>query len=153
MYSDVTILFIDFDGVLHPKGSGTDDHFSHLPRFEKIVREHPALRIVISSTWQDAYSIKTLRRVFSPDVAQRIIGGTRSVNPEREAEDRYEEMLKFLRTADAGNARWLALNDSAHEFPDECPELVLCNPARAFDGDAARRLVARLSALSTDRSG
>lgn len=145
MQTEVTLLFLDFDGVLHPKGCGTDDHFSHLPRFERLVREHPGLRIVISSNWQDAYSIKTLRHVFSPDVAQRIIGGTRSADLEGEAEDRHEQIQRYLHKAGVTHVRWLALDDAAHEFPDDCAQLVLCDSARAFDAETAARLSAMLA--------
>jgi hypothetical protein len=48
------ILFLDFDGVLHPEYDGqaapADVVFCHLPRFEAVMRDHPEVEIVISST-------------------------------------------------------------------------------------------------------
>lgn len=48
------ILFLDFDGVLHPEG---EDHilnggvdFCFLPRLESLLREFPHVKIVISSS-------------------------------------------------------------------------------------------------------
>ena len=39
------ILFLDFDGVLHPEydrqAAPADVAFCHLPRFEAVMREHP----------------------------------------------------------------------------------------------------------------
>ena len=51
------ILFLDFDGVLHPEG---EDHilnggadFCFLPRLEALLREFPWVKIVISSSWRE----------------------------------------------------------------------------------------------------
>lgn len=48
------ILFLDFDGVLHPQ---YEDQvvpayvaFCHLSRFERVMRDFPAVQVVISST-------------------------------------------------------------------------------------------------------
>ncbi len=46
------ILFLDFDGVLHPEYDGqatpADIVFCHLPRFEGVMRDYPKVEIVIN---------------------------------------------------------------------------------------------------------
>lgn len=48
------ILFLDFDGVLHPffpRSDRTDEEnqlFEYLSRLEKVLRDYPICRIVIS---------------------------------------------------------------------------------------------------------
>ncbi|WP_205895069.1 HAD domain-containing protein [Metapseudomonas otitidis] len=55
------ILFLDFDGVLHPEYDGqatpADVVFCHLPRFEAVMRDHPEVEIVISSTWREQFPL------------------------------------------------------------------------------------------------
>ena len=62
------ILFLDFDGVLHPEG---EDHilnggadFCFLPRLETLLREFPFVKIVISSSWREHLLNKTLLKPF-----------------------------------------------------------------------------------------
>ena len=43
-------LFLDFDGVLHRGNSGT---LVLLPKLEALLRKHPQIVIVISSTWRN----------------------------------------------------------------------------------------------------
>ena len=43
-------IFLDFDGVLHRGNSGT---LVLLPKLEALLRKHPQIVIVISSTWRN----------------------------------------------------------------------------------------------------
>lgn len=71
------LIFLDFDGVLHPKGAG-GQHFTRLPLLEAFLREPDMVKIklVISSTWRQAYGLAKLRQFFAPDIGARIIGVT-----------------------------------------------------------------------------
>jgi hypothetical protein len=141
------LLFLDFDGVLHPKGCATSVHFVHLPRLEQLLRATPPVRIVISSTWQYIWSFDGLRRKFSPDIAARIIGGTQSADPDGEAESRYQTIRMYLRHAGELRTPWIALDDARHEFPEDCAQLVSCETEVGFDDEAAGRLRRALGAL------
>lgn len=74
------ILFLDFDGVLHPEGEGhilsggTD--FCFLPRLEALLREFLHVKIVISSSWREQLRYETLLKPFSSDLRARILGAT-----------------------------------------------------------------------------
>jgi len=46
------ILFLDFDGVLHPEFSHESRHFCCLPVLEQVVRQLQDCEVVISSTWR-----------------------------------------------------------------------------------------------------
>jgi hypothetical protein len=74
------ILFLDFDGVLHPQYEDqpvpADVAFCHLARFEAVKREYPNVEIVLNSTWQEQFSLDELRAWFSADMAARITGTT-----------------------------------------------------------------------------
>jgi len=71
------IIFLDFDGVLHPDPCFDKDKlFICLPRLEQVLREFHSIRIVISSTWRLTRSLSDLKLFFSPDIANRIVGVT-----------------------------------------------------------------------------
>ena len=141
------LLFLDFDGVLHPTGAEAE-HFVNLPRLERVLRETPEVRVVISSSWQDAHPLGALKGFFSADIAARIVGGTRSVNRDAEAESRYDQIRMYLRRARHSSTAWVALDDAAHEFPEGCEQLVLCESARGFDDEAERRLRTALGLMT-----
>ena len=73
------MVFLDFDGVLHPEPCADDELFCHLSSIEEVLREYPHVLVVISSAWRLAYrhrAISRLRKYFSQDIARRIVGVT-----------------------------------------------------------------------------
>ncbi len=127
------LLFLDFDGVLHPQYDGVPtpvgEVFCHLSRFEEIMRDFPSVEIVISSTWRNQFTLEELRSRFSPDIAARIIGMT----PQAEHADgnylptrREAEILDWLTTAGRTDAAWIALDDAAWQFDKHRERLVTC---------------------------
>jgi Swiss Army Knife RNA repair-like protein len=91
----VHLLFLDFDGVLHPAASDGEGHcFCRLPLLERLLREVPSVRIVISSSWRHAYSLAQLRRLFSSDIAARVVAVT-PILEDAEA-TRAEEIKAYL---------------------------------------------------------
>ena len=142
--SSALLLFLDFDGVLHPLGCEESLLFSHRVRFEALMREHPSVRIVISSAWQEAHALEALQAMFSPDIAARIIGVTGIAHPEGAPSSRYERIRAFLSHIGEAHVRWIAVDDAAHEFPPDCVELLLCDSERGLDEQTLERLRKRL---------
>jgi hypothetical protein len=140
----VTLVFLDFDGVMHPVGCDPARYFCQRDLFEAVMREHPQVRIVITSTWRHAYPMAEIKRFFSPDIAERIVGKTPTHEDDGDDHVRYLEIRKVLQNPKVAGARWIAIDDSDHEFPQGCANLVLCSPQRGFDLEAARDLRARL---------
>ena len=87
------LIFLDFDGVLRRKDAPLyrleSDLMTH---FERALRALPGARVVITSSWREAFGLPEMRRLFSPDIAQRIIGVT-PVARDREGTYRYREVL------------------------------------------------------------
>jgi len=133
-------LFLDFDGVLHPKGSG-QQHFTRLPLLEEFLRkpEHFPVKLVISSTWRHAYGLSKLRTFFSPDIAARIVGVTPSLDAYAGDFERSEEIEAWLSSRNAGP--WVALDDEAEHFaPSLRRRLVLCNGSLGLQEEDLSRL-------------
>lgn len=138
------ILFLDFDGVLHPfLARSSADAFCYLSRLETVLREFPDVQIVIASTQREAAPLALLARRFSPDIAARIVGAT-PIFEIHDAGDvagsRHREILAYL---DGSGADWLALDDDASLFPPGCAELVLSDDG--FHDAEERALRAALS--------
>jgi len=117
------ILFLDFDGVLHPT-TNISKYFSRLPHLEEVLRDFPDIQIVLTTTWRTAEDMRDLKQHFSPDIAERIIGTTEEI--EVDSFQRYKEILDFLKKNKLNNKAWVALDDQAFNFPDHAP-VVLTN--------------------------
>ncbi len=140
------VLFLDFDGVLHPTLCLEAEHFSRRPLFEEVMRRFPAVRIVISSSWRHHFDLERLRPFFSGDIAERIDDITPLWVPGGPA-NRFEEIMAFVRSRSLDEAGWLALDDSAFEFPRGCANLVLCDGRFGLAENAAVRLAGRLALM------
>lgn len=141
------MLFLDFDGVLHPSLCLEAEHFCRRPLFEEVMRQFPAVRIVISSSWRHHFDLERLRPFFSGDIAERIDDTTPLWVPSGPA-NRFEEIMAFVRFRSLDEAGWLALDDSAFEFPRSCANLMLCDGRFGLTEDVAMRLAGRLALMS-----
>lgn len=109
------VAFLDFDGVAHRGNSGT---FALLPLLETVLREFPAVDVVISSSWRNA-GLQELRRHFASDIAARVIGVTPELSG---AAAREREILAVVRQY--GIKNWLALDDDHRLFSPGCANVV-----------------------------
>lgn len=140
------VLFLDFDGVLHPTLCLEAEHFCRRPLFEEVMRRFPAVRIVISSSWRHHFDLERLRPCFSGDIAERIDDTTPLWVPGGPA-NRFQEILAFVCSRGLDEAGWLALDDSAFEFPRSCANLVLCDGRFGLADDSAMQLARRLALM------
>ena len=142
------IVFLDFDGVLHPFGDRHARPFCDLPRFEAVMRDAPAASIVVTSTQREHQTLAQLRAVFSPDVAARVVGVTPAL-PMHSAADlagsRHREILAYLQAqpASAALGPWVAVDDDATLYPAALPNLLLCE--NGFSASEAAQLARWLS--------
>jgi hypothetical protein len=83
-------------------------------RFEAVMRDFPAVEIVISSTWREQFGLNALRAKFSPDIAARIIGTTplaADALPPHMVEVREWEIATWLQRNHRQGEEWIALDD------------------------------------------
>lgn len=139
------LLFVDFDGVLHPTHNAGQDNFCRLPLLESVLREHPAVGVVISSSWRHHYAFDELCRYFADDIRARIVGMTRSVE-ESGARNRHDEIADYLRVS-WERRPYVVLDDSRFEFPRGWPHVVFCDSKVGFDAAVAAELAVRLRRL------
>lgn len=98
------VLYLDFDGALHPENSRTEPKFCRLPLLEAWLGERPSVEVVISSSWREVHPFAELVSFFAEDLQHRVIGVTpllRRVRlPARMATARH---TAATHQADAGN--------------------------------------------------
>jgi hypothetical protein len=117
------LLFLDFDGVLHPSHFAGEAAFARASLLEETLAQF-APKIVISSSWRFTHSIDKIKKLLPSPIADLIIGATGS--PVMGKHPRFNEIQNFLQGY--GPADWKALDDSYWEFPSPCPKLIRCNP-------------------------
>ncbi|MCE7530730.1 hypothetical protein LZT22_12575 [Polynucleobacter sp. IMCC 29146] len=118
------LLFLDFDGVLHPTSAHGQGLLSKAPLLEAITDED--CRIILSTSWRFQYSLEELCAKLPEKVSIKVIGMTGA--PYIGKHSRYYEIISYVSQLDCKPVQWRALDDAYWEFPVGCPELIRCNP-------------------------
>jgi HAD domain in Swiss Army Knife RNA repair proteins len=140
------ILFLDFDGVMHPlKGTDLFCREEHLAR---ALRDFPGVDVVISSSWRETHTLTNMLTFFLTDLRSRIVGVTPVIEIRNGVDVpgvRWREINQYL--SDTGNEHrpWVALDDDPGNFPAECAELILCDSNHGFGNAAEKALRAALA--------
>ena len=134
------VLFLDFDGVLHP---GQSETFEFMPDLYRILDALPELDVVVSSSWRDTAPPDYLQKLFREPYRSRVCD---VIGP--------EPALPFARqlaieayVAARGLRRFLAVDDSAELFRPNCPWLVHVNRHHGISGVHGGALLAALSGI------
>lgn len=120
------VLFLDFDGVLHPATiNNKSEHFSRNFILEEAIKDLEC-EIVISSSWRFHTKHSDLLSNLSSNLASRVTGSTGE--PYIGKHSRYQEILNYIKANDCLDLDWMALDDAYYEFPNSFDRLILCNP-------------------------
>lgn len=124
------ILYLDFDGVLHPeycywhprkgpylKAPG-HSLFEHLPVLEELLAPYPQVKIVLSTTWVQTYRFNGTARKLGPILRERVIGATYHTGMNRE---NFRDIPRGLQVwADVARRQpsgWVAIDDDDLNWP------------------------------------
>jgi hypothetical protein len=139
------ILFLDFDGVLHPDPCPPERLFVHAPRLAATLAEFPATGVVLSTSWRTFLTEAQLIALLPAPLQSMVLGVTprfgefrapRALVPYR----RHAECVQWVRAHGVDEAAWLALDDRPSWFAPYCEQLIACDGRTGFDDDAAARL-------------
>lgn len=132
------ILFLDYDGVLHPdsaylvKGRPVlkteGELFMWVPLLVEALAERPHVQIVLSTSWARQFGFYRARRWLPVEIQPRVIGATwhSRMGRHQEAEhrlgstwwdevDRYQQIRRYVNRAGLGND-WLAVDDQPGDW-------------------------------------
>jgi hypothetical protein len=148
----LTILFLDFDGVLHPYSPWPHDdavrsqYFIHLPRLESVLRDFAEVQVVIASDWRLYHPLEKLRTFFSEDIRPRVSGTTALERPTSEGlGQRQLQAEQYLRQHNLVHTPWLAVDDTPTNYLASA-HVVLCEDRFGTREEAAlRRILKQIS--------
>lgn len=151
------ILFLDFDGVLHPYGCSVDKLFCHLELLQDWLRARPQVDVVIASSWREAHPFEELRGFFDDDLHDRVLGVTPQYakldwsqyegEPPPPRHARHAEILSWLHNSATPWRAWCALDDQAWLFKPFTSELVLCDGTRGLTTEQLAKIDKRLGSM------
>jgi len=146
----LVILFLDFDGVLHPANApvGAVTDFCCLPLLEDWLRQYRQVNIVISSSWREIMILEKIRQLFSEDIRHRVVDVCPNLPREKEFQFiRHAEILAWLKNSMYQDP-WLALDDAVHLFPPSCKELIVCQRDIGIDTHVIEVLTTKLNDIA-----
>lgn len=143
------LLYLDIDGCLHPARASLAESQEGLPDFAwtpilvKILRPHPEVKIVVSSTWRVIYSRSELAKFLAP---LNIHGVTASWP----GSTRFKEIERHAHQEKA--AHWLAIDDEDEGWPSkERHRLILTRPETGISNpESVAELAAKLAGGKRD---
>jgi hypothetical protein len=139
------IVFLDFDGVLHPDPCRDEQLFEHAPRLTHALEEFPEASVVLSTSWRTFLNFEQLIVPLEASLRRRVIGVTPrfaefSAAPGLVPYRRHAECVQWLAENGMQDAPWIALDDRPSWFEPYCENLVTCDALVGFDDVAAGRL-------------
>ncbi|WP_285354394.1 HAD domain-containing protein [Pseudomonas sp. lyk4-R2A-10] len=156
------ILFLDFDGVLHPdavylgrqgptlKSDGA--LFMWAPILAEILSDFSEVSLVLSTSWVRLLGYKRARSYLPPELQERVIGATWHSSMDKgwvdeiqwEGKTRYDQICRYA--ARSKLQHWTALDDDALGWAESLAgKLIACAPehglsSRETQSELKRRL-------------
>lgn len=144
------ILFLDFDGVLHPDPCPVRTRlFEHAPTLADALAPFD-VELVLSTSWRSVEPLERLTARLPPALAERVIGATPHFSVIHETAGRlfpyprHAECMAWLRGRSSVHESWLALDDRPDWFEPYCERLIICDSRTGLDAETLARLAAAL---------
>lgn len=140
------VVFLDFDGVLHPMPSWQHEVLQQMPVLADVLRQFPGVEVVISSSWREHYSLEEMKEFFAEDIRHLVVGVT-PVLRQGDAStpfERQREIEAWLQANRSGGRPWLAIDDWAEGFEPNCQNLLLTHYKLGFqslDGETLKTMI------------
>jgi hypothetical protein len=132
--SNEPVLYLDYDGVLHPadvRVTQDEPHrplvyirgqpsshplFEHANLLESLLEPHPTLRIILSTSWVREFGYEFALQQLPPSLQSRVIGATWRTGMRVQPPARYYCIQ--IDAEERGLERWLAVDDDLYCWPD-----------------------------------
>ncbi|MCX7193919.1 MAG: HAD domain-containing protein [Proteobacteria bacterium] len=151
------LIFLDFDGVLHPMPRLSESFFCRADLFWEILRACPDVQVVFSSSWRNFHAHDELVEFVTSgggeDLSHRFIGFTPSVKAETCLGQRDIEIKCWLEANSNYADKWIAIDDMPdlffHEMEDigEYPNLYVVDCKAGLTERDVTALIERLAAI------
>ena len=139
--TSISFLLLDYDGVLHPdavyraKGGGVvlkrDGRklFECAPLLAEALAPHPALQIILTTSWVAALGYEYARNALPEPLRERVVGSTRDPFKAMARWKRMERGEQIRRYVDHRALEgWIAIDDGVELWPvDWDGRLIRCD--------------------------
>lgn len=137
------VIFLDFDGVLHPTNylrftetNGelvlqNDARFCWAAELWELIKDVDC-DLIIHSSWRTSYSLAEIKAMLPSPLARRIRGTTGAGN-------RFDSIVRYAEEHRLAN--FLILDDAADEFPSGLDSLVVCDGKFGITGPVVKQRV------------
>ena len=141
------ILFLDFDGVLHPMSG--HQHFKNecIAILSELLDEYPYIQVAITSSWREDKSLDELCDLLGPVIGRRVIGTTPIINEPFLKYVRYNEVMDYLKFSNLENTPWVALNDELGNYPPTAP-VILTDRSKGLTSHDAIKIINLIDKLT-----
>lgn len=147
------ILFLDFDGVLHPDAvyltrngpllRGEGELFMWAGLLEEVLADLTGVSIVLSTSWVRHQGFSKAKKRLPPELRQRVIGSTWHSSMEKEMSEmvwwdqatRHAQISRFL--ARSRITQWVALDDDSRGWDPQHTEKLVLTDAEVGISDLA----------------
>ncbi|WP_236962031.1 HAD domain-containing protein [Hydrogenophaga sp. SL48] len=129
---DETVLYLDFDGVLHHEDVWWHPRrgvyiktpgyqlFEHVPLLEEVLASFPEVRIVLSTSWVRYQRFSGSVRRLSPSLRERVIGATFHSRMNRQGFESLPRGIQVMNDVARRKPRnWVALDDDLENWVPE----------------------------------
>ena len=117
----MTILFLDFDGVLHPSPTANETVFSRLQHLWAILRARPDVDVVLSTSWREHFDPDVMLDFVTSNGAENLRARFIGSNPVLRCAQSFQreaECLAWLHGNGMHGRPWLAVDDDSAGFED-----------------------------------
>lgn len=156
------VLYLDFDGVLHPAAvwlkpenrttpvleeryAGEHALFEHSRTLKELLAPYPEVRLVLSTAWVLAYGIDYAASCLPGTLQARVIGSTFDIG--RDGAHFTSVARGYQVVADAkrrGLRNWIALDDDVRDWPKgQRRRLIATDPVHGLASPLATQALAR----------
>lgn len=165
LQADDLVLFLDFDGVLHPDAvyrtrcglelRAPGALMMHAPILVEILSDFPQVKICLSTSWVRLLDYRRARAYLPQVLQERTFSGTWHSQMPSAPLDGYDLYTRYeqIRAAvtRAGITRWLAIDDDPdHSWPAHDSRLVRCDSELGLSyRPTQEELIAKLSAMAS----
>lgn len=160
------ILFLDYDGVLHPSAvyrrSGEDvvlepaghDLFEWAGILTSLLEPYPAIRLILATSWVWNLGFDATVARLPVELQSRVVGATWQASLDQDEWaylPRFEQILLAAQSREL--SRWLAVDDDNDCWPEtEYDRLVLTHPKLGLSSPETQRdLADKLATLCVSR--
>jgi len=143
------VVFLDYDGVLHPaevywyRGQMVSMRhgmslFEWAPMLVRALAPHPKAQLVLSTTWVRMLGFEAARKRLPHQLQARVVGSTWQAHRSGEWEhlSRYEQIMQYVRRHNC--RRWVAVDDDIENWGGEHRDRLVATDSEFGLGDVEK---------------